>query len=258
MSRSPADVAPGLLATWLALQLVGAALAWLVHRNDTGRAVKRAGGLRDKFVSYIGITLGILLLGWLPEELFRMVLLTWMTFTILEFHSAVDHAETEGLREEEWLGSAGSAILAAAFAALYAVRASDPTGGAWGYLWLIVGTTDAYSQLFGQGWGKRQMAPVLSPGKMWEGFLGGTASAVLAGAAMAFVFPKLSREQVALLALLLTLAASAGDLIASAVKRHLRTKDFSELLGTHGGLLDRFDSLLAAALVFAPLLALLP
>ncbi len=246
------------LAVWAGLQLVGALLAVMVRRSDSARPERRTEKLAQKFMSYIGITLAVLLLGFLPDETFRMALLTWMTFTILEYHSAVERAQAELLRDEPTLEGGGPLAIAAAFAALFSVRALDPSGGAWGFLWLVVGTTDAYSQLFGQGWGRHPMAPVLSPSKMWEGFAGGTLSAVGAGVATAFVFPALSLGQSALLALIVSLAASAGDLVESAVKRHLRIKDFSDFLGTHGGLLDRFDSLLAAALVFAPILALLP
>ncbi len=241
------------LAIWAGLQLIGAALAWAASKRDRTRRERRTGGLGGKFAGYVGITLAVLLFGWLPAEVFQMVVLTWMTFTILEFHSAVDQAEADRRHDEPSLMGLGPLVIAASFLALYTVRAVDPEGGAWGFLYIVVGTTDAYSQLFGQGWGRRQMAPELSPKKMWEGFAGGTLSGVLAGLAAGFVFPRLAWPMVALVALISSLAGTAGDLLESAVKRHLGIKDFSGLLGSHGGLLDRFDSLLAAALVFAPL-----
>jgi phosphatidate cytidylyltransferase len=97
--------------------------------------------------------------------------------------------------------------------------------------------------------GRHKLAPRLSPGKTWEGFVAGT----LAGIAVAFFALYEEREtflsipQAIVLGLAITLAAALGDLFESALKRDMHVKDTGRLLGGHGGMLDRIDSLLFAA-----------
>lgn len=97
--------------------------------------------------------------------------------------------------------------------------------------------------------GRHKLAPRLSPGKTWEGFVAGTA----AGVAVAFFALYEEREtflsipQAIALGAAITLAAALGDLFESALKRDMRVKDTGRLLGGHGGMLDRIDSLLFAA-----------
>jgi phosphatidate cytidylyltransferase len=93
------------------------------------------------------------------------------------------------------------------------------------------------------------MAPTLSPGKTWEGFALGSA----AGIFVSFVALYSDRDhylaiwQAILLGLVVVLAAAAGDLFESMLKRDMQVKDTGALLGGHGGVLDRIDSLLFAA-----------
>jgi phosphatidate cytidylyltransferase len=93
------------------------------------------------------------------------------------------------------------------------------------------------------------MAPTLSPGKTWEGFLIGS----LAGIFVAFVALYQDRDhylaiwQALVLGLVVVLAAAAGDLFESMLKRDMQVKDTGRLLGGHGGVLDRIDSLLFAS-----------
>jgi phosphatidate cytidylyltransferase len=92
------------------------------------------------------------------------------------------------------------------------------------------------------------MAPAISPGKSWEGFVGGVAAAM----ATTFVILYKDRDEFLMIPQTLALgaaiafAAALGDLFESAVKRDLTVKDSGRLLGGHGGMLDRLDSLLWA------------
>ncbi|MFA7248516.1 MAG: phosphatidate cytidylyltransferase [Dehalococcoidia bacterium] len=121
-----------------------------------------------------------------------------------------------------------------------------------GRSWLVVllaitFATDTGAYAVGRLLGRHRLAPAISPNKTVEGALGG----LIAGAAAAIGIPLLLGVQVrppgpVLLAAVVPLAAMAGDLVESALKRRLGVKDMSNLLPGHGGLLDRLDSLLLA------------
>jgi phosphatidate cytidylyltransferase len=124
---------------------------------------------------------------------------------------------------------------------------ADP--GAW-VLFLVMAATwsaDTGAYFTGRAFGRRLLAPGISPGKTVEGTLGGLLGAVVVAALLGtqilgLRFP-LSLELGALIGVL----APVGDLCESALKRELGIKDFGSLMPGHGGLLDRFDSLLMTA-----------
>jgi phosphatidate cytidylyltransferase len=95
--------------------------------------------------------------------------------------------------------------------------------------------------------GRHPMAPRLSPKKSWEGFAGSVALQVVAGVALFVVLFDAPWWQGAVTGLVLTVTATAGDFVESAIKRDLGVKDMSHLLPGHGGLMDRLDSLLPNA-----------
>lgn len=126
-----------------------------------------------------------------------------------------------------------------------------------GQRWLLVllagvFATDTGAYAVGRTLGRRALAPSISPRKTWEGAVGGFLAGAAATAGVAWALDLTSGADAitgtALIgaALTLPIAAQAGDLLASAIKRRLGVKDFSRLLPGHGGLLDRMDSLLAA------------
>jgi phosphatidate cytidylyltransferase len=111
---------------------------------------------------------------------------------------------------------------------------------------LTVFADDTAAFFVGRLIGRHRLAPVISPGKSWEGFVAGT----LAGIAVTF-FALYEQDVVTtgeslVLGLAIALAATLGDLFESAVKRDLGAKDSGRLLAGHGGVLDRVDSLLWA------------
>ncbi|MBI5836401.1 MAG: phosphatidate cytidylyltransferase [Candidatus Eisenbacteria bacterium] len=115
---------------------------------------------------------------------------------------------------------------------------------------LLVATTDSFSQLWGRLLGRHRLCPKLSPGKTREGLAGGLGTAVIVALAMGFLAPGLAPWARVALGLATAAGAVAGDLAFSWIKRQLGIKDFSSSLPGHGGLLDRFDSLLVAAPVY--------
>jgi phosphatidate cytidylyltransferase len=128
-------------------------------------------------------------------------------------------------------------------------------GGAWypGFVLvlLVVAVTDSYSQLWGRLMGRHKLCPRISPNKTVEGAVGGVLTALITVAMLSFLFPEVARFRLVLLGLLTAGGALAGDLVFSALKRRAGTKDFSRVLPGQGGILDRFDSLVVAAPVFA-------
>lgn len=114
---------------------------------------------------------------------------------------------------------------------------------------LVVQSSDVLQYVWGTWLGRTPIAPMISPSKTWEGFLGGAGSATLLGASVWWITP-FTPSEAAVLSLILTLMGFAGGLIMSAVKRDRGVKDYGALIQGHGGILDRFDSICFAAPVF--------
>src|SRR3954451_7510291 len=114
---------------------------------------------------------------------------------------------------------------------------------------ITVWAADTFAYFAGRLFGKHKLAPSLSPGKTWEGFAVGS----LAGIFASFIalydtrHTYLTSWQAVVLGLVVVLAAAAGDLFESMLKRDMEVKDTGRLLGGHGGVLDRIDSLLFAS-----------
>jgi phosphatidate cytidylyltransferase len=95
--------------------------------------------------------------------------------------------------------------------------------------------------------GRHKLAPTLSPGKTWEGFLFGTAATIFVAFVALYKQDYLSIGESILLGLVIAIAGPVGDLFESALKRDMQVKDTGRLLAAHGGVLDRIDSLLFAS-----------
>jgi phosphatidate cytidylyltransferase len=120
-------------------------------------------------------------------------------------------------------------------------------------LLLIVWAADTGAYFAGKTFGKRKLAPHISPGKTIAGLLGGLLlAAVIAWLANQWMLlPTISSAEVIGLSLITVLVSVGGDLMVSLHKRTSGFKDSGNILPGHGGVLDRLDSLLAAAPVFA-------
>lgn len=147
---------------------------------------------------------------------------------------------------------AGFAYAALPAASLVWLR-SDAALGALAVLFVfaVAWTTDTASYVAGRSIGGPKLAPRVSPNKTWSGFVVGAATPALVGVAFAAMVGETSAPILAFISVVLALACQGGDLIESAVKRHFGVKDASQLIPGHGGLLDRVDGLLAAAVVAA-------
>jgi phosphatidate cytidylyltransferase len=142
---------------------------------------------------------------------------------------------------------AGLFVLVPAWVALVRLHAQGPQ--LLLFLLLLVVAADIGAYFAGRAFGKHKLAPKVSPGKTWEGVFGGLLAALLMAAAGVWWFD-MSTVPFMILCLVVAIASVVGDLTESLFKRHAGLKDSGSLLPGHGGVLDRVDSVTAAAPVF--------
>jgi len=117
-----------------------------------------------------------------------------------------------------------------------------------GYFFLVLMGSDTGAYFTGRALGKHKLAPKISPGKTWEGLIGGiVAAAAFAALATFWFFPELLYQYSIPLAIVMAIVGVLGDLAESAMKRGANAKDAATVLPGHGGFLDRLDSLLLNA-----------
>lgn len=163
-------------------------------------------------------------------------------------------------REAVLLASSASSVFATLYIALGAGALVGLRAIGWQpvvFLLAIVWAGDSAAYYVGRRWGKRQLAPVVSPKKTWEGLWGQLGAGLVFGGLAAAVLERsllpTARDTVttvaagALLGVLISVVAVVGDLVESTFKRSCAVKDSGGLLPGHGGLLDRLDSLLYAS-----------
>lgn len=128
----------------------------------------------------------------------------------------------------------------------------------YGPLWLIyalavIFSTDTGAYFVGRLWGRRSLTPKVSPKKTWEGFWGGLVCATIVAILLSFILTLTvnARIGVIILAILMGLISTVGDLLVSLVKRLSGVKDSGMILPGHGGILDRLDSIAAAVILFS-------
>jgi len=117
------------------------------------------------------------------------------------------------------------------------------------FLLLLVVAADIGAYFAGRRFGEHKLAPKVSPGKTWEGVFGGLLAAALMAAVGVWWF-KMNTVPFMALCVVVAVASVVGDLTESLFKRHAGLKDSGSLLPGHGGVLDRVDSVTAAAPVF--------
>lgn len=209
-----------------------------------------------------GILVGMLAiaLGWLPVDQLRDVGCVLLVLSALFWLGVVPLwlRARWVIKAPTRMALVGLVVLLPTWYALIAIRGQ---GSAWlfGAL-LLVALADIAAYFFGRAFGRRKLAPNISPGKTWEGAYGAMFTVTVLTLATQWVVggPDAVRLVALLLVMpLLTLVSIAGDLFESLLKRQAGLKDSSQLLPGHGGVLDRIDSHTAALPLIALLLTVL-
>ncbi|MFZ1108219.1 MAG: phosphatidate cytidylyltransferase [Rhodomicrobium sp.] len=180
------------------------------------------------------------LMKWPELAVALIIAATWLAFRM---HKAAK------LPRDPWWSAAGVYYAGFPAIALIAIR-QDPEYGFYAilYLFLVVWSADTGAFFVGRLIGGPKLAPKISPNKTWSGFIGGALAACLAGALFAVWLGQTSILALAALSAAFAVIAQGGDLGESFIKRCFGVKDSSGLIPGHGGVLDRLDGLVFAAI----------
>jgi phosphatidate cytidylyltransferase len=182
----------------------------------------------------------------------------WLVACLWLRHFAFGAAPTFENRAIKLL--AGVCVIVPAWMALISIHSRSPHGHWWVLLTLmIVWASDIGAYFSGRTFGKRKLAPQISPGKTWAGVYGAVAAGLLVAEIGGWLLGMRGGQLIslALLAAITIAVSIVGDLIESLMKRHAQVKDSGTIFPGHGGLMDRLDSVFAATPVFAAGLLLL-
>ncbi len=214
--------------------IVGAAGILLINSKDT-----ESGSRKNRWLKYVVYL--ILVFG----QLFLIEMKSYFIFSIL--------IVAMGVYEIQKISKAGrnlSAIplflLSGLFYVLFFIQCPVEVQQ---FVFIIVITFDGYSQLFGQLFGRVKLFPKVSPGKTFEGLIGGMLSVGLTILVLSQIL-KIEVLQATIYGFGVVVLSVSGDFLASLYKRANGVKDFSALVPGHGGVLDRFDSLIFSAFGF--------
>lgn len=232
--------------------IVAAAIA--LGTFEFARAVRRAAGIRVALVPVLVGGQAMMWLSW-PYGLDGVL----VAFVLTVFACLLWRLPGGA---ENYLRDVGLSVFVAAYLPLFASFATmlvPPEDGTGRVLAFMIGVvaSDTGGYVAGVLRGRHPMAPSISPKKTWEGFSGSMFAGVVAGAlTLHFVLGGQYWHGV-IFGAVIVVVASIGDLFESLVKRDLGIKDMGDLLPGHGGIMDRLDSLLPAAVASWLLLALL-
>ena len=210
----------------------------------------------DASVAYIGAA--VLFLAFLvdaPAKAADLLLLALALFTIVVLISQAFRFQVDFSKMLTGMGVTVLGVLYVAFLGGFLVSTRVGFEGhpylsthLLGYFFLVLMGSDTGAYFTGRALGKHKLAPKISPGKTWEGLIGGIiAAAAFAALATFWFFPELPYQYSIPLAIVMAIVGVLCDLAESAMKRGANAKDAASVLPGHGGFLDRLDSLLLNA-----------
>lgn len=189
---------------------------------------------------------------WIEAVAYLLAALWWVMFFMLALGGRLNK-KTAGISQPATLVG-GAVLLILCWGALSAIHSIASVGpGMLMFLMLLIWTADSGAYFTGKAFGRNKLAPAISPGKTWEGVYGALASTLLCGLVVYQTewLGHFELTWILLLCVTTALISVAGDLWESLLKRHAGMKDSGKILPGHGGILDRIDSLIAAAPFFA-------
>ena len=199
----------------------------------------RLGGYAGAVAALLGMQLGGV--PWLLAGLLSTLLFAFCVFLLSQTRPSFTVAISSTVLGVAWV--------IGGLACLLLVR-EIPEFGLWAIVAVLftVFVADTFAFFVGRAIGRHRMAPAISPGKSWEGLVGGTLTAVFVPFLLLYRDRAefLSIGELFILGFAVAIAGVLGDLFESAVKRDLGVKDSGRILAGHGGMLDRVDALLFA------------
>lgn len=220
----------------------------------------RLANLHSRFAQ-AGFVLAVALAQWLAWRYLQpaqvaylqwIMAIWWMLMTIVLVGRRSELPRVHGSRPAILV--LGALVLVTAWASIAALHASEARGPVLVlFLFVLIWVADSGAYFAGRAFGRRKLSPFVSPGKTWAGAVGAAVGAVISALFLvaAAAAGGASLPGLIALSILVTAVSIGGDLWESRLKREAGVKDSGNLLPGHGGVLDRIDSLLAAAPVFA-------
>jgi phosphatidate cytidylyltransferase len=240
-----------IVVPWLKWLFVGLAIAAMALALFEFYVLAKQRGLNpDTGAGYLAST-ALVVIATFPIDLYNVLLVQFVI--ILLTAGTLIAATLRGAPFDKMIGSVGSTILGVLYIGMlgsYLVTLRmfyNPVIATHvlSFFFLVLMGADAGAYYIGRAFGKRKLAPSISPGKTWEGVAGGIVTAlVMATLAHYWFFRELPLKLALPLAAVMTVVGILGDLAESALKRGAGAKDAAKILPGHGGLLDRLDSLL--------------
>ncbi|WP_225047476.1 phosphatidate cytidylyltransferase [Lacticaseibacillus kribbianus] len=225
------------------LELAAAVLA-VIGMSEIFIMRKRIIMSLDFLLASIGVLLVTLpdhMFAWLPQFITRLDLI-YVIVVLLLLHTVASKNKTT--YDDAGIATLSLFYIGTGFHNLVAVR-NDAGLDTLLFAMIIVWLTDSGAYFVGRAFGKHKLWPAISPNKTWEGSVGGNVVALIFAAIYLQFFPQVYAFWPMMgIALFLSVIGSLGDLIESALKRYYGVKDSGKILPGHGGILDRFDSLL--------------
>ena len=232
-----------------------AAAAMVLGLHEFWQLAKKRGMKPDVGVGFMGAT--ALFVGFFfdaPTRAPNLLLVTLIAFII----AALAAEMFQGAPFDKMLSSVGATVLGVLYVVLLGGHLislrlgfeSNPSLSMHllSFFFLVIMGSDVGAYYIGRALGKHKLAPNVSPGKTWEGAVGGMAASLLMSVlAHYWFFPELSLKAALPLAAVMNVFGVVGDLTESALKRSAGAKDAAHILPGHGGMLDRLDSLLLNA-----------
>lgn len=178
--------------------------------------------------------------GWLPPQIDRVFVFSLCVLALL-----IRTVVSRNRFSFDDAGAVTLAMLYIGFGFYYFIAARGVGLSMLLYILFVIWSTDSGAYMIGKRFGKNKLAPHISPNKTWEGSIGGTVVATIIGSVFLIFYPtQYNFILMVLLTLIFSITGQFGDLVESALKRYFSVKDSGNILPGHGGILDRFDSML--------------